>query len=150
MTQTTPRLEYWFGRVVRVNVDTTKPGGEEDFRTVEGKVTAATTVGLVIKARGGPLIIEAHRIIGEIEEIKRPPRRRVIVRRVREIGVEDSVRQHLADRHGILVSVLNAVDDETARSMHGKIRHDDLGHAHDIKAGDGPNLEALEDAGDDE
>lgn len=129
------KLSRFFNRFVILNEDTgTDETGSSTFRTLTGKVIAASAVGVVLRARGNTTIVEANKII-DIEEASRPRRKRIIRRYVREIGADVSCKQHLADRHGILVSVLNAVDEDTARQMHTAISHDDLGHKH----GDRPN-----------
>jgi hypothetical protein len=106
--------------------------GEDGTETLEGKVAVVSDAGLALKMRSSTRIIDINRILG-FEEQARPKRKRVIKRYVRKIDEESDARQHLADRHGVLVSVLNAVDSETAREMHDKINHLDLGHQHGDK-----------------
>lgn len=113
-------------KIVVINVEN-KDG---TFSTVEGRVLAANEAGIALRNRSNTRIVDLKDIIGEIEEVGRPRRKKVLRRYVREIGPDDSVKQHLADRHGILVSVLNAVDEDTTRELHDGIIHDDLGHRH--------------------
>lgn len=98
------------------------------------KVITATPTALIIRGNGLTEIVEADSVI-EIRPVGRPRRKRVTRRLVRMYGQTESVKQHLADRHGILVSVLNAVDEATAHETHRNINHGDLGHQH----GDHPN-----------
>jgi hypothetical protein len=133
-TQASNNLSQFFGRHIRVNVDKSE-NGEDDYTTLEGKVISASDAGLCIRHRGGPVIIDANKIIGEIEEIKRPPRRKIMRRYVRLIDADTPAKQHLADRHGTFVSVLDSVDEDTARLMHDKIDHEDLGHRHGPRGG---------------
>lgn len=55
-------------------------------------------------------------------------------KRVRQRQVNDDgkpIRQHMADRHGQRVSVLEALSDANIRTLHDSINHDALGHRHD-------------------
>lgn len=124
-------LHTYFNKYVIVNVDTGKDAtGSDTFETIEGKAIAASEAGLVVRNRGTTRIIEPKEII-DIEETPRNRRPKRVVRRVvRVFGTTDDVRQHLADRHGVLVSVLNNVSPEDAGMMHANIKHDDLGHRH--------------------
>lgn len=120
-------VQYLF-KHVSVNVSTGKDDtGSDTFTTQTGRVSAASSAGIVLQARGKTFIIESHNII-DIEEMDR--RKRLIRRYVRTIPSGRSAKQHLGDRHGILVSVLNSVDEETAYMMHENINHNDLGHQH--------------------
>lgn len=122
-------LHKFFGKVVSINVDTGQDEtGARTFNTVTGKVTWVSDIGLVLRSRSTVTIVEAKDIL-DIEEESRK-RKRIVRRWVRVIGPSDSAKQHLADRHGILVSVLSAADEDTARQMHEHINHEDLGHQH--------------------
>jgi len=104
-------------------------GQADDAVQIEGKILAVSADGVAIRVHGNTQIV---RLI-EIESCVESPRirkKRVVKRWVRVIPADASVKQHLADRHGILVSVLNAVDEPTARLMHDNISHVDLGHRH--------------------
>lgn len=124
-------LHTWFNKYVIVNVDTGKDAtGSDTFDTVEGKAIAASEAGLVVRSRGTTRIIEPKDIIDIEEALRNRRRKRVIRRVVRKLNSTDDPRQHLADRHGVLVSVLNFVGPDDARVMHENINHDDLGHRH--------------------
>lgn len=130
MTVAAIDLARYHDKVVNINVDTGKDAeGNDTFETVEGRVIAANDVGVIIRHRRDTRIIDILSIL-DIEEVRRTPRRTVVKRYVRVLAPDDSVRQHLADRHGVLVSVLNATDDDTARRMHEGYDHNDLGHKH--------------------
>lgn len=104
----------------------TTPGGTIQ---IEGKVMDVSASSLAIRTGSNTHVID----LVEIEACVSNPRirkKRVARRWVRIITRESSVKQHLADRHAVLVSVLNAVDEDTAHEMHNNIVHDDLGHRH--------------------
>jgi hypothetical protein len=129
-------LTKYFRKLVNMNVS-----DGDMFRTIEGKVQAVTATGLVIKTRSGSEAIELPDVI-DIEEAPRQRRRRVIRRYVRVLAADSNVRQHLADRHGYMIDLLNASDDETLFTMHEQLDHGELGHRH----GDRPTrvLDAIE------
>lgn len=103
--------------------------GSTSTTDVTGKVLEVRDTGVVIRYRGNARVIELADITS-FEEVVRPRKKRVARRPVRRIPADVSVKQHLADRHGILVSVLNGVGDDTALTLHEKINHTDLGHYH--------------------
>lgn len=131
-------LHRFFKKYVTLQVDTcaVKPDvpAEKDENdphlvVLEGKILAVSADGVAIRIHGNTQIIQLDSIISCVEN-PRIRKKRVVKRWVRVIPVDASVKQHLADRHGILVSVLNAVDEQTARLMHDNISHTDLGHRH--------------------
>lgn len=100
----------------------------DEPKLFEGKVKGVSEAGVALANRNTSLIIEIAEII-DFEPVVR--QRRVIRRHLRVLTDSDlSVRQHLADRHGLMVDLLNAVDEETARTMHDRIDHKPLGHDH--------------------
>lgn len=130
-------LAKFFGKNVIMNVNTSN--GE--FRGVEGRVQLVEISGLVVKTRSGSEVIELKDVI-DIEEQQRPRRRRVIRRYVRVLDPDSNIRQHLADRHGTLVPVLNGNEDDLLFAMHEKIDHSILGHVH----GERPPRQAVDPA----
>src|ERR1044071_3491120 len=103
------------------------------FRTVEdgditGKVLSVSKDGVVARFRGNPRILLLGDIV-QFKEVVRPRRKRVIRRVIRRIEGE-ALKQHLADRHAMFVSLCDAVDAETAKKIHDQISHEHLGHYH--------------------
>lgn len=96
---------------------------------ITGKVLAVSQTGVVVRVRGNPRVILIDDIVSH-EEVSRPRRKRVVRRIVRRIPAEASVKQHLADRHALFMSLVHAVDEKTAHEIHDNINHSDLGHFH--------------------
>jgi hypothetical protein len=119
---------HLFGRTVAVNVDTTPPGGEEDFRTIEGKVIDVSDTRLAIKVRNKVEIVPIKKIIGEVEIQSSTSKSKVSIRKIKQPG--SATRAHLAMRHGIVVPLMNSVSEGVAAEMHSKIDHGPLGHRH--------------------
>lgn len=127
-------LAQYFNKFVLVNVNTGKDEtGADTYETREGKVVTAGRAGIALRSRGNTIIIEAKDII-DIEETKRNRKPRIVRRVIRPFSRTDFIRQHLADRHGIPVSLLKEIDEETAHDMHEKTDHSDLGHYHGDRA----------------
>lgn len=130
MSKPPPHPQYvrYFNRFVSVNV------GESDiadceFNTVSGKVLDVNDKSMAIRVRSKTIIVEIKRIIGDVEIQNSITRGRVQRRRLLNPG--RNVRPHLADRHGIEMRILNAIEEKTASDMHERIDHDLLGHRHD-------------------
>lgn len=119
-------LNRYFKKVLTLQLSTGEDGTSSE---ITGKVLAVSSAGIAIKSHGSTQIIDHEQILG-YEEVVRFRRKRVVRRWVRIIPSDASVKQHLADRHAVMVSVLNAVDEDTARMMHDNLKHDDLGHRH--------------------
>lgn len=96
---------------------------------ITGKVLAVSNTGVVVRFKGNPRIILIEDILDH-NEVSRPRRKRVVRRVVRRIPAEVSVKQHLADRHALFMSLVHAIDEETAHEIHEQINHSDLGHFH--------------------
>lgn len=69
----------------------------------------------------------------------------------------NTVRTHLADRHGISLSEVNELDDEAAAELHLKLGHGDLSHTHPFISdaeedadGEEPDEDDLDDDDEDE
>jgi hypothetical protein len=69
----------------------------------------------------------------------------------------NTVRTHLADRHGIPLSQVNEMDEEAAAELHLKLGHGDLSHTHpfisdaeDEADGEEPDEDNLDDDDDNE
>lgn len=112
----------------------TLAGSGDPSVVVAGKILAGSEIGILIKNRATrqPEFYETPQIADIIEEPAAPKGRgRILVRDVR-LETEADVRQHLADRHGL---VLPAIPDDPmlALKMHAKLHTDPLGHRHIIK-----------------
>ena len=124
---TVDAIQQFLGKKIIVNYKT-----DDDPKIFEGKVLAISPAGLVMGNRSTTKLFDLEEVI-DWDPVTR--QRRVQRRQLRVLDETDqSVRQHLADRHAVPVDVLNAVDEDTARSMHDRIDHGQLGHYHVSKA----------------
>lgn len=112
---------------------------------LEGKVEDASEVGIAFKEKGKRDIslILPH----QVEEISLAPNatKKVVQKKLKLVTIT-TVRQHLADRHGRLVSELNGMTDEQAWAEHEAIDHSDLGHRHEAKTDDSSNESETDDS----
>lgn len=96
----------------------------------EGKVEAASEFGMAFKEKGKreSILVEPS----QIEEISVAPSKPKTLsqKKLKEV-TENTVRQHLLDRHGYERSVVNEMSDEQAAAEHEDIDHSDLGHRHE-------------------
>lgn len=115
------------------------------LREVEGKIEDASEVGLAFKEKGKRDISLV--LPNEVEEIEAAPikPKKVVQKKLKPVQAAN-VRQHLADRHGLLISELNEMTDEDAETYHNSIDHGDLGHRHEVPSD--KNDEAGESEGD--
>lgn len=97
---------------------------------IRGTILEVSDNSFALQMKSDTQIIDIRNVDSLIER-----RRGVTIRRIREFGDNLSVRQHLADRHAIFVTLLKACDEDLCHRMHSKINHDDLGHRHE-KSGD--------------
>ena len=117
---------------------------------VEGVVQAASAIGVAYKKKGKSALdmLEADRI-QDLEIL--PDKPKVIKAKKLKTVAADSVRQHLADRHGINIDWLNSVSNEEAEEYHNGIDHRKegtvLGHYHEDpnEAGESNNSDDEED-----
>jgi hypothetical protein len=106
---------------------------DEDGNTateVEATMMAvAPGIGIMVRPRGKQqgLLIEENDIenIVQVAAVARPIKQKLL----REMNLDD-VRQHLADRHGVAVTWLNAAAPQQAFDYHADIDHSDLAHTH--------------------
>jgi hypothetical protein len=111
-----------FAKTVSIKIDTGK-----GTQTITGKVVKITPDTVAIKGHGGLTLIDVDKIVGDV--IIENRRKKVFRRELRDMG--GKVRKHLADRHlDMFVSVLNAIDEGTAKHLHDRIDHMPLGHTH--------------------
>ena len=135
-------------KMVTVQVDISRQSEDEDFREVNGKLLAVSPNGLVIQNKTGTEIIELANLL-DIEETPKQPSLHIVrrwikpvtlgsatgavVKRWAEEATVPSVRQHLADRHGVPLDLIKAATPEAALVLHDSIDHKLLGHEHGIK-----------------
>jgi len=102
--------------------------------TAEGEVTQANPMLMILDRGKGrnPLMIEA-REIQKISEIPRPVVIPKITVRTLAAVDEAGVRQHLADRHGFLLTSIPD-DAKVALAAHQDHHHYGLGHTHEVAA----------------
>lgn len=100
-------------------------GGEK----TEGKVMAASAIGIVFKAKGSSAtkLIEA-KDIEDIAEVVAGPKK--LKSRVIPQVHDAKNREHLIERHGYKVSEIEKLSEEDAKAFHDSLDHSDLGHSH--------------------
>ncbi len=125
-------LKDLIGKPVILQIDTSEDDDTiDDFIEVVGKLETLNEYGVVLKIREvGPIMYPMAKIIDVEVEEKRPGR---ITKRWLSNTERPHVRQHLADRHGVPMTILNILDSRAAEEYHGNIKHDDLGHGHGEK-----------------
>jgi hypothetical protein len=123
-TVTAADLQKHLGQIVLVNYKTV----DTEPKVFEGKIRLVTPTGVVLRNRSTDMLIELDEIIDF--DVIGHRKRRIVRRHLRPLGEDKSVRQHLADRHAVMIDVLNSVDETTARIMHDRIDHGKLGHMH--------------------
>lgn len=129
-------VNKYFGQVCRIWLSTDR---EDDFEPdIVGKVTNMSEQSLIIKVRGNSRTVDWSSV--SRMELAYVGRQRSILVRYFADGETTSIRQHLADRHGKPVSVLNHITEDSARDVHDNIDHTDLGHRH----GDRPKRGAVD------
>lgn len=135
-------------KMVTVQVDISRQSEDEDFREVNGKLLAVSPNGLVIQNKTGTEIIGLADLL-DIEETPKQLSLHIVRRWVKPVTpgsatgtvikrwVEEeampSVRQHLADRHGVPLDLIKAATPEAALMLHDGIDHKLLGHEHGVK-----------------
>lgn len=138
---TVESLQKFLGKTIIVNYRAYDGDEHLADAVFEGKVRAVSDAGVALTNRNTTKLFEIDDIV-DFEPVVR--QRRVQRRRLRTLtDTDQSVRQHLADRHAIPIDVLNAVDEATARLMHDRIDHDKLGHVHVTKDEQADELDKL-------
>jgi len=102
---------------------------DDGLQELEGKIEAASEFGVAFKERGkrDSDLVEP----GQIEEIALAPSKPKKLSQKKLKPVTDStVRQHLLDRHGYELGVVNEMSDDAALREHDDIDHTELGHLH--------------------
>ena len=128
--------------VVVVNLDEPNADGQTSVE-VEGTCLAGNDLGILIKPKGRTKaeLIEKDKI----ESIDFAPEKARVLKPIslKEVTYGDA-RKHLADRHGVTLSWVNAegTTEASALEYHQSLDHSDLGHNHDPKP---PKAEASED-----
>lgn len=107
------------------------PNGETDAVELEGTVDLVNPPAMIVKPKGSTMVklIEERQIVqGTFEVIPEKPRE-LKARRMDPVGMS-SVRNHLLDRHGYELDVINKLTDAAALAEHDQLEHDRLGHFH--------------------
>lgn len=105
---------------------------------VEGFVEAASAIGVAFKQKGkSTLAMYEPKDIVAAEVL--PDKPKVLKQKVLQPIPLDQVRAHLADRHGINLTWLNASTNEEAAAFHDSLDHvggeaGPLGHRHEVKS----------------
>lgn len=135
MTETAVDYSQYTDKRVILTVGT--PGNDEPDRNIEGTVQTANAMALLIKLKGKsqtePIFTK------DIVSIELAPdtSRKLTQRYLKEVKVGE-FRQHLVDRHGFTLDVVNAEDftEEKAAAVHTEQHEklkDTLGHVHGEK-----------------
>lgn len=108
----------------------TAKDGEDGSKEIEGKVEAASELGILIKPKGRNdlTLIEA----GDLLDVLAPPEqeRRLAVKYIKKDIEPGQMRRHLLDRHGLSISYVNGISESDAITYHDGVDHSDLGHQH--------------------
>lgn len=117
-------------------------------KTITGLVTKANIRGILVRPKGRPFVLIDAEDIASLEVIAAPAPK-IKMRSMEQVSAE-TVRQHLADRHGMLLPSIPD-DAEQALALHEGIDHSQLGHIHRPDAGElGERVTALDVATDEE
>jgi hypothetical protein len=124
---------------------------EDRNEEVEGTVDTAMPTALLLKPKGRTNLelIEPS----QIEEISFAPEKPKELKPKRVAKLKfGQARQHLLDRHGEPLTVVNEMTEEAAWEMHNEIDHveENLGHWHGEKDDKYPGSEDADEAGDTE
>jgi hypothetical protein len=104
--------------------------GEYAELSGEGKVEAASTMGVAFKPKGkGSIIV----LPSDVESIEAAAVIKKITRKSMLPASLENVRQHLVDRHGYKVSDIEQYTPEQALEFHNTLEHGELGHDHTAK-----------------
>lgn len=101
---------------------------------IEGTVLSANDeVGLLIKPVGKVMaeLVTPAEIEGEVRLA--PTVLRTFKQKALKPVTLDSVRQHLIDKHGFSLTLINSANEKRAMTIHNDIDHSDLGHSHEAK-----------------
>lgn len=104
---------------------------QEDGSLKETIVTiqAATVAGVVYKEKGRSNIELTE--VAKIEEISAAPVKPKPVQQKKLKPIEfGQARQHLLDKHGVLLTWAKEADEQAAFDYHATLDHTDLGHVH--------------------
>lgn len=104
-----------------------KLSGEYAELSGEGKVEAASTMGVAFKPKGKGTVIV---LPSDVEAIEASAVVKKITRKSMLPATLDNVRQHLVDRHGYKVSDIEQYTPEQALEFHNSLEHGELGHDH--------------------
>lgn len=131
---TTEDLTEYTGKrvIVTRNVDATADAPEH-AEEIEGTAVTANELGILLKPRGKTALelIEA----GTIEQVVLAPEKPSEIKaRALQPVADGQVRQHLADRHGLDLSQVNALTEEDAAEYHKSLVHDKTASAHHHEA----------------
>lgn len=127
---TTPTIELLSPELVGKDVIISL--ADEDGGDVEGRCIAANEKAVVVKAGSKSRLIERYEIL-DLEVVDKTKPKRIQTRWIAEATLE-SVRQHLADRHGMPVDLIPA-SKQDALDLHSRVNHEktSLGHRHGEK-----------------
>lgn len=103
----------------------------ENAGTYEGKVEAASPIGVAFKPKGkGSWILDPT----EIDAIDASAVIKKITRKSMLPASLENIRQHLVDRHGYEIAAIEAMTPDQALAWHNTdLDHSKLGHDHDAK-----------------
>jgi len=108
-----------------------KDADSQDEIVIEGLVELVNGPAMLVKPKGSTMskLVELSNIKpGSLEIIPEQPRE---IKAKAHLGtVVSNVRVHLTERHGMRLSVVNAMSDIEAYEMHAELSHEDLGHYH--------------------
>lgn len=133
---TTASLSSYEGKKVIVTVNLAEPNEKgESAIEVEGTAQAANDLGILLKPKGKTNLdlIEASNI--EAVRLAPEPDKKLTAKTLKDVELGNA-KQHLLDRHGLTLTDVNALTEESAFNYHAGLDHKalDLGHVHGAKA----------------
>lgn len=112
----------------------TPPGWFEAAKEVEGLVEVIAPDGsaLVLKPKGSlrNMMVESHEIEPNSLHVLAEKIKQLSAKKVTGVDLRN-IRQHLLDRHGWTLLIINETSDQEALRAHSGMTHNLLGHFHE-------------------
>lgn len=123
----------------RVKISTPSKDSPTGIEFIEGVLLAAELTGVAVQASKGVKLLPIEAVYDA--ELVVPTRK--LVRRKLKPTSQSQVRQHLIDRHGMPVDLVQSMTNDVAYMVHWKIDHRNLGHQHTAEV-TGPQDSSIE------
>lgn len=136
MTDTRVDLNLYVDRQVKFQYTPPRNSQDETPGEVEGHIQMVNVdAGAVLIKIRGSVLLKLVEIAGinfdTFEVIAEKPK--PLTQKTLPPVTLSSARFHLLDRHGLALSLVNAITDEDALAKHADINHWDSGHVHEVR-----------------